>query len=184
MNKSKFISITTIAFLVAGCTTDLDELSQDLKFEPSAAETTTAQANNKATKSKGNIKGWEFKVTSVKSEGQLIDGGYIKYEAAEAWTVVSVALKNTSEKRQDDTKASTGLTLAELFDSQGNKYENPQLKFNFSSDLLSKPFSAGETRSFDLLFDAPKGIKANHLIINTWVLDPEGNPIRLKLQGK
>jgi len=74
--------------------------------------------------------------------------------------------------------------LAELSDSQGNKYENPQLKFNFSSELLSKPFSAGETRSVDLLFDAPKGIKPNHLLIKTWVLDPEGEPIRLKLQNK
>lgn len=180
MNKSKFISIATISFLVVGCTS-LKEPTQDLQVETSAADSTTAQASNKVTKSKGSIKGWEFKVTDVKSEGQLIDGGYTKYEAAEAWTVVSVTLRNTSGKRQDDTKASTGLVLAELFDSQGNKYESPKLKFNFGTELLSKPFSAGEIRSFDLLFDAPQGIKVEHLLINTWVIDPEGESIRLKL---
>ena len=75
----------------------------------------------------------------------------------------------------------TGLVLTDLFDSKGNKYESPELKYNHSSDLIGKPFSVGETRSFDLLFDAPKGIKANHLIINTWGIDLKGDPIRLKL---
>ena len=180
MNKSKFFSIAMTTFLVVGCTS-LNELTQNLQVEPSKADTSTAQANKKATKSKANIKGWEFKVTKVKSEGQLIDGGYIKYEAAEAWTVVSVSLKNTSGKRQNDSEPSIGLRSSELFDSQGNKYELPKLKYNFSTDLLSKPFSAGETRSFDLLFDAPKGIKVNHLLISTFINDPGGDPIRLKL---
>lgn len=180
MNKSKFLSIAIITFLVVGCTS-LNELTQNLQVEPSTAETTTAQANNKATNTKGSIKGWEFKVTAVKSEGQLIDGGYTKYEAAEAWTVVSINIRNTSRKRQNDTEANTGLMFAELFDSQGNKYKLPELKYNFNPNLLSKPFAAGETRFFDLLFDAPKGIKANHLLISTWAIDPAGNPIRLKL---
>ncbi len=180
MNKSKFFSIAITTFLVVGCTS-LNEPTQNLQVEPSTADTTTTQANNKTTNSKGSIKGWEFKVTKVKSEGQLIDGGYIKYEAAEAWTVVSVNLRNTSGKRQDFTKASTGLFSADLLDSKGNKYESPELKYNHSVDLMGKPFSVGETRSFDLLFDAPKGIKANHLIINTWGIDLKGDPIRLKL---
>lgn len=181
MSKSKFLSIAITTFLVVGYTSLLNELTQNLQVEPSTADTSTAQANNKANNSKGSIKGWEFKVTKVKSEGQLIDGGYKKYEAAEAWTVVSVSLKNTSGKRQNDTTAMTGLVLADLFDSKGNKYESPELKYNFDTGLLSKPFSAGETRSFDLLFDAPKGIKANHLVINTWGIDLKGAPIRLKL---
>lgn len=183
MTKSKFLSIATITFLVVGCAS-LNELTQNLQVEPSTANISTAQANNKATKSQGSIKGWEFKVNKVKSEGQLIDVGYKKYEAAEAWTVISVDVKNISGKRQQDTEANTGLMFAELFDSQGNKYNLPELKFNFSSDLLSKPFSAGETRSFDLLFDAPKGIKVNHLLIETVVIAPGSDPIRLKLQGK
>lgn len=180
MNKSKFLSIAMTAFLVVGCTS-LNELTQNLQVEPNTADTATAQANKKATKSKANIKGWEFKVTKVKSEGQLIDEGYEKYEAVEAWTVVSVNLKNTSGKRQSDTKAGTGFMFAELFDSQGNKYESPKLKYNFDTSLLSKPFSAGETRSFDLLFDAPKGVKANYLLVDTFVIDPGSDPIRLKL---
>jgi hypothetical protein len=40
---------------------------------------------------------------------------------------------------------------------------------------------ANETRSFDLLFDAPKGVKADHLLIGTFVIDPGSDPIRLKL---
>lgn len=183
MNKSKFLSIATISFLVFGCTS-VNESTQGLQVEPSVADTTTAQANNKPTKSEGNIKGQEFKVTDVKSEEQSIDGGYTKYEAAEAWTVVSVALRNTSGKRQDNTKAIASLWIAELLDSQSNKYESPKLKFNFDTELLSKPFSAGEIRSFDLLFDAPQGIKANHLLIDKFVIDPGGDPIYLKLQGK
>lgn len=110
MNKSKFLSIAMTTFLVVGCTS-LNELNQNLQVEPSTADTTTAQANTKATNNKESIKGWEFKVTSVKSGGQIIDGGYTKYEAAEAWTVVSVNLKNTSGKRQDFTDAGTGSTL-------------------------------------------------------------------------
>jgi hypothetical protein len=31
--------------------------------------------------------------------------------------------------------------------------------------LLNKPFSSGESRSVDLLFDTPKGIKADKFII-------------------
>jgi hypothetical protein len=180
MNKSKFLSIAMTAFLVVGCTS-LNELTQNLQVEPSKADTSTAQANKKATKSKANIKGWEFKVTKVKSEGQLVDGGYIKYEAVEAWTVVSINVRNTSGKRQNDSEPFTGLMVSELFDSQGNKYKLSELKYNFDTGLLSKPFSAGETRSFDLLFDAPKGIKVNHLLIDTFINDPGRDPIRLKL---
>lgn len=180
MNKSKFLSIAITTFLVVGCTS-LNELNQNLQVEPSTANTSTIQANNKATKSKGSIKGWEFKVKKVKSEGQLIDEGYIKYEAAEAWILVSINVRNTSNKRQNGEKAIASIAFAELFDSQGNKYENPKFKFNSSNNSLSKPFSSGETRSFDLLFDAPKGIETNHLLINTSIIDVEGDSIRLKL---
>lgn len=176
MNKSKVLWIAIATHLVVGCTTLNEPKSQALQPGMRASDTTTAQANEKTTKSKGILENWEFGVTRVKSEGQVIKGEYITYEAAEAWTVVSVTVKNISGKRQRVDDAFGNLLFSNLVDSKGNKYTAKELKFNYNTDLNSKPFSVGETRSFDLLFDAPRGVKANHLLIGLL----ESDSIRLQ----
>ncbi|MBD2206726.1 hypothetical protein H6G33_22110 [Calothrix sp. FACHB-1219] len=58
----------------------------------------------------------------------------------------------------------TYLFISTLADSQNNKYDVKETEFKFDTNLLSKPFAPGEARSVDLLFDTPKGIKADKFL--------------------
>ncbi|MCC5605433.1 DUF4352 domain-containing protein [Nostoc sp. CHAB 5834] len=177
MNKFKYLSIAALLLINSACT-----LSPEAKLEPSssqanAADTTNIEPVSKAVNGKVNRKGWEVSVTGVKYAGQKIQGNYRTYEAAEVWTVVSVTVKNTSSKRQREDDAWFLITFSELVDSKGNKYDSKDSEIKYDTDLLSKPFSSGEARSVDFLFDTPKGIKADKFIIK----DKDFKSIPLKL---
>ncbi len=177
MNKFKYLSITALLLMISACTP-----SQQAKLEPSssqanAADTTNIEPVSKAVNGKVNRKGWEVSATGVKYAGQKIQGKYKTYEAAEVWTVISVTVKNTSDKRQREDDTWFILLLSELVDSKGNKYDFKDREIKYDTDLLSKPFSPGEARSVDLLFDTPKGIKADKFIIK----DKDFKSIPLKL---
>ncbi len=73
--------------------------------------------------------------------------------------------KNTSSKRQREDDAWFHLFSSKLVDSKGNKYDFKDREIKYDIDLLSKPFSPGEYRSVDFLFDTSKGIKADKFII-------------------
>ncbi|MDZ8033258.1 DUF4352 domain-containing protein [Nostoc sp. DedSLP04] len=177
MNKFKYLSIAVLLLIISACTP-----SQEAKLEPSSSQANTADTTNiepasKAVNGKVNQKGWEVSATGVKYAGQIIKGEYRTYEAAEVWTVVSVTVKNTSSKRQREDNAWFTLLLSELVDSKGNKYDYKDREIKYDTDLLSKPFSPGEARSVDFLFDTPKGIKADKFIIK----DKDFKSISLKL---
>jgi|GEM_PF-6354519 len=178
MNSSKSLWTTAAILFLVGCTSPTESQSQDSSpKETATSPTASVQPTVKATKSKVNSKGWEVTVTGIRSEGQTFKGEYSTYEAVEAWTVVSVTLKNTSGKRQREEDAPFFCTFSNLIDSKGNEYQGKETETKYSSDLLNKPFSPGESRSEDCFFDTPKGIKVKEL-----VLDPiEDNSIRLKL---
>ncbi|MHC5775298.1 DUF4352 domain-containing protein [Nostoc sp.] len=164
MNKFEYLSIAALLLIISACTP-----SQQTKLEPSssqsnAAETTNIEPVSKAVNGKVNRKGWEVSATGVKYAGQNIKGEYRTYEAAEVWTVVSVTVKNTSGKRQRANDISFVLA-SKLADSKGNKYDVKEMEYKYDTNLLSKPFSPGEARSVDLLFDTPKGIKADKFLI-------------------
>ncbi|MEH2050508.1 DUF4352 domain-containing protein [Nostoc sp.] len=165
MNKFKYLSIAALLLIISACTP-----SQQAKLEPSssqanAADTTNIEPVSKAVNGKVNRKGWEVNVTGVKYAGQKIQGKYSTYEAAEVWTVVSVTVKNTSSKRQREDDAWFHLFSSKLVDSKGNKYDLKDREIKYDIDFLSKPFSPGEYRSVDFLFDTSKGIKADKFII-------------------
>ncbi|MCC5629792.1 DUF4352 domain-containing protein [Nostoc sphaeroides CHAB 2801] len=166
MNKFKYLSIAALLLSISACTP-----SQQAKLEPSssqvnAADTTNIEPVSKAVNGKVNRKGWEVSITGVKYAGQKIQGNYRTYEAAEVWTVVSVTVKNTSGKRQREDDAWFLIGLSKLVDSKGNKYDIKEMEFKYDTNLLSKPFSQGEARSVDFLFDTPKGIKADKFLIS------------------
>ncbi|MEH2129051.1 DUF4352 domain-containing protein [Nostoc sp.] len=166
MNKLKYLSIAALLLINSACTP-----SQQTKLEPSssqanAADTTNIELVSKALSSKVNRNGWEVSATGVKYAGQKIQGKYSTYEAAEVWTVVSVTVKNTSGKRQREDDAWFLITFSKLVDSKGNKYDVKEREYKYDINLLSKPFSQGESRSVDFLFDTPKGIKADKFIID------------------
>ncbi|MEH2324795.1 MAG: hypothetical protein V7K32_14740 [Nostoc sp.] len=79
--------------------------------------------------------------------------------------MVSVTVKNTSGKRQREDDAWFLIGLSKLVDSKGNKYDIKEMELKYDTNLLSKPFSQGEARSVDFLFDTPKGIKADKFLI-------------------
>ncbi|MEH1827865.1 MAG: DUF4352 domain-containing protein [Nostoc sp.] len=165
MNKFKYLSIAALLLIISACTP-----SQQAKLEPSssqanAADTTNIEPVSKAVSGKVNRKGWEVSATGVKYAGQKIQGKYKTYEAAEVWTVVSVTVKNTSAKRQREDDAWFHTAFSKLVDSKGNKYDSKETEIKYDIDLLSKPFSSGEARSVDFLFDTPKGINADKFII-------------------
>ncbi|MEH1835548.1 MAG: DUF4352 domain-containing protein [Nostoc sp.] len=177
MNKFKYLSIAALLLIIAACTPP-----QQAKLEPSssqanAADTTNIEPVSKAVNGKVNRKGWEVSATGVKYAGQKIQGKYSTYEAAEVWTLVSVTVKNTSGKRQREDDAWFHIFSSKLVDSKGNKYDLKDREIKYDVDLLSKPFSPGEARSVDLLFDTPKGIKADKFIIK----DENFEPILFKL---
>lgn len=177
MNKFKYLSIAALLFVISACTS-----SQQAKLEPSssqanAADTTNIEPVSKAVNGKVNRQGWEISVTGVKYAGQKIKGKYTTYEAAEVWTVVSITIKNTSAKRQRPDDAWFLLPFSKLVDSKGSKYDIKDKEIKYDIDLLSKPFSPNEARSEDFLFDTPKGIKAEQLIIE----DKDLKRIPLKL---
>ncbi|MEH2457223.1 DUF4352 domain-containing protein [Nostoc sp.] len=165
MNKFKYLSIAALLLIISACTP-----SQQAKLEPSSSQANTVDTTNvepvsKAVNGKVNRKGWEVSVTGVKYAGQKIQGKYSTYEAAEVWTVVSVTVKNTSGKRQREDNAWFSLPFSKLVDSKGNKYDSKETEYKYDVQLLSKPFSPGEARSVDFLFDTPKGIKADKFLI-------------------
>jgi hypothetical protein len=165
MNKFKYLSIAALLIIISACSP-----LQQTKLELSSSQANTAEATNlepvsKAVNGKVNQKGWEVSVTGVKYAGQKIQGKYSTYEAAEVWTVISVTVKNTSAKRQREDDSWFFLVSSKLVDSKGNKYDLKDREIKYDTDLLSKPFSPNEARSVDLLFDTPKGIKADKLLI-------------------
>ncbi|BAY23833.1 hypothetical protein NIES2100_36250 [Calothrix sp. NIES-2100] len=85
--------------------------------------------------------------------------------------MVSVTLKNTSGKRQRQEDAWVYLVLSKLVDSKGNKYDTKERESKYDINLAGKPFAPGEARSIDLLFDTPKGIKADKFIITNEKLE-------------
>lgn len=177
MNKFKYLPIAALLLIMSACTP-----LQQAKLEPSssqanAADTTKTEPASKAINGKVNLKGWEIKVTGVKNAGQKIQGKYRTYEAAEVWTVVSVNVKNTSGKRQREDDGWLHIIVSKLVDSKGNKYDVKDMERKYNIDLLNKPFSPGESRSIDLLFDTPKGIKADKFLIT----DEKFESIPLKL---
>ncbi|MEH2266060.1 DUF4352 domain-containing protein [Nostoc sp.] len=176
MNKFKYLSIAALLLIISACTP-----SQQAKIEPLSSKANAADTNiepvSKAVNGKINRKGWEVNVTGVKYAGQKIQGKYKIYEAAEVWTVVSVTVKNTSSKRQREDNAWFHIIFSKLVDSKGNKYDSKDMEIKYDTDLLSKPFSPGEARSVDFLFDTPKGIKADNFIIE----DESFKPIPFKL---
>ncbi|PHM11178.1 DUF4352 domain-containing protein [Nostoc sp. 'Peltigera malacea cyanobiont' DB3992] len=165
MKKFKYLSIAALLLIISACTP-----SQEAKLEPSssqanAADTTNIKLVSKAVNGKVNRKGWEISATGVKYAGQKIQGKYSTYEAAEVWTVVSVTVKNTSDKRQREDDTWFHVFSSKLVDSKGNKYDFKEREIKYNIDLLNKPFSPGEARSVDFLFDTPKGIKADKFLI-------------------
>ncbi|WP_341532359.1 DUF4352 domain-containing protein (plasmid) [Nostoc sp. UHCC 0302] len=177
MNKFKYLSIAAFLLIISACTP-----SEKAKLEPSSSQANTADTTkielvSKAVNGKVNRKGWEVSVTGVKYAGQKIQGKYTTHEAAEVWTVVSVTVKNTSAKRQRNDDALLLLAFPKLVDSKGNEYDSKDKEIKYDTDLLSKPFSPGEARSEDFLFDTPKGIKVDKLIIQ----DENFKSISLKL---
>ncbi|MEH2304911.1 DUF4352 domain-containing protein [Nostoc sp.] len=177
MNKFKYLSIAALLLINSACTP-----SPEAKLEPSssqanAADTTNIEPVSKAVSGKVNRKGWEVRVTDVKYTGQKIQGKYTTYEAAEVWTVVPVTVKNTSGKRQREDDAWFHLFSSKLVDSKGNKYDLKDREIKYDIDLLNKPFSSGESRSVELLFDTPKGIKVDKFIIE----DENFKPMAFKL---
>lgn len=180
MNKLKFVLVGVLPILFTSCTNLNQSGNNILQPELGSNNIPIAQASNKVANGKGTLKGWEYAVTKVKSEGRIIKENYTTYEAADAWTVVSVSIKNTSGKRQKREDALANVVFSKLIDSRGNEYQTPQIKFNYNnSDLNSKPFSVGETRSFDLLFDTPQGIKAKQLYLGLGI--SEDDSLRIKL---
>lgn len=177
MNKFKYLSIAALLLIISACTPSQQAKLEPSSSQPNAADTTNIEPVSKAVSGKVNQKGWEVSATGVKYAGQKIQGKYRTYEAAEVWTVVSVTVKNTSPKRQreDDTWFLIG--LSKLVDSKGNKYDIKEMEFKYDTNLLSKPFSQGEARSVDFLFDTPKGIKADKFLITDKNL--ESIPLKL-----
>ncbi|BAZ50789.1 hypothetical protein NIES4103_34060 [Nostoc sp. NIES-4103] len=100
-----------------------------------------------------------------------MQGAYTTYEAAEVWTVLSVTVKNTTGKRQREDDTPFYLLSSQLVDSQKNRYDVKEAEFKYDLDLFDKPFSPGESRSVDLLFDTPQGINAYQFLLNTDELD-------------
>ena len=167
MKNLKHLSIAALLLIISACTP-----SEQAKVEPTssqaiAANTPKVEEASKAVKGKVNLKGWEIRVTGVKYAGQTIKGQYRTHEAAEVWTVVSVTVKNTSGKRQRQDDAGFYLVFSKLVDSKGNKYDIKEREYKYDVNLAGKPFSPGESRSTDLLFDTPKGIKADKFLIKT-----------------
>jgi hypothetical protein len=178
MNSSKSLWTAAAILFLVGCTPVTESQSQDSSPQKTATEPAApVQPTVKATKSKVNTKGWEVTVTGVRSEGQTFKGEYSTYEAVEAWTVVSVTIKNTSGKRQKDVDAPFSCTFSKLIDSKGNEHDGEETEFKYSSELVGKPLSPGESRSEDCLFDTPKGIKATELVLDAI----EDDSIRIKL---
>lgn len=169
MKKSKYLIAALV--LVLGCTPSQSPQVNISQSKATAADTNTFQPLIKASKSKVNLKGWELTVTGVKYTEQQFQGEDNKYEAAGVWTVVSVTIKNTTGKRQRDDDAPFLLSFSTLVDSQGNKYDVKEIEYKYSADLLNKPFSPGEARSVDLLFDTPSRIKASQFLLDTDQLD-------------
>ncbi|MBC6433884.1 DUF4352 domain-containing protein [Nostoc sp. HG1] len=167
MNKFKYLSIAALLLIISACTPSQQAKLEPSSSQPNAAETTNIEPVSKAVNGKVNRKGWEVNVTGVKYAGQKIKGEYKTYEAAEVWTVVSVTVKNTSGKRQREDDAWFILPFSELVDSKGNKYDSKEREYKYDVQLLRKPFSPAETRSIDLLFDTPKGIKADKFLIQS-----------------
>ncbi|MEH1908534.1 MAG: DUF4352 domain-containing protein [Nostoc sp.] len=165
MNKFEYLSIAALLLIISACTPSQQAKLEPSSSQPNAADTTNIEPVSKAVNGKVNRKDWGVSATGIKYAGQKIQGKYRTYEAAEVWTVVSVNVKNTSGKRQREDDAWFILPLSKLVDSKGNKYDVKETEFKYDVHLLSKPFSPGEARSIDLLFDTPKGIKADKFII-------------------
>ena len=177
MNKFKYLSIAALLLINSACTSSQEAKLESSSSQANAANTTNIEPVSKAISGKVNRKGWEVSVTGVKYAGQKIQGKYTTYEAAEVWTLVSVTVKNTSGKRQREDDAWFHLFSSKLVDSKGNKYDFKDREIKYDVDFLNKPFSSGESRFVDLLFDTPKGIKADKFIIE----DENFKPMPFKL---
>ncbi|MBD2164719.1 DUF4352 domain-containing protein [Calothrix membranacea FACHB-236] len=167
MKKFKHLPIAALLITISACTPSPQAKLEVSSSQANAADTTKIETASKAVKGKVNLKGWELRITGVKNAGQTIKGQYMTYEAAEVWTVVSVSIKNISGKRQRQDDASYYLAFPKLVDSKGNQYDIKDKEYKYDINLLSKPFSPGEARSVDLLFDTPKGINADKFLIQT-----------------
>ncbi|BAZ15075.1 hypothetical protein NIES4071_69450 [Calothrix sp. NIES-4071] len=175
MKKHKLFSVTALLIMLFGCTNFIQSESNS-----SLAEATTTNKaseletnNTNTTKSAFQVKqnkverdGWELTVTNVRYAGQKYETEYSSYEAVDTWTIVSINIKNTSGKRQRDDDAWFSFLFTELVDSKGKKHDSKERNYKFNGDL-SKPFTPGEVRSVDLLFDTPKNTVAKQILIGT-----------------
>lgn len=139
------------------------------------SETITRELNRKI-----NLKNWEVTIKSIKYAGQKFQGDYETYEAADVWTIVSIDIKNVSEKRQREDDTPFSFLFSNLVDANGKKYNLKETEYKYSSDLFKKPFSTGESRTVELLFDTPKGIKAEKFLLHTF----DAEPIAIQLENK
>ncbi|MBE9125603.1 MULTISPECIES: DUF4352 domain-containing protein [unclassified Coleofasciculus] len=162
-----------IALLIIGC------------FAPGVkAQTTRTRVNvvpAPATIGHRSIRapGWEFRVTDVRSVGQIFNGQYMTYEAADTWIAVSVTIRNTSGKRQSTEDIPFSNFVSTLVDFRGNTYNSFQRELKYDTDRLFKPLTPGETRSEVWLFDVPRGTQAQELMMDLFSIQQGTVSVRL-----
>jgi len=176
MSKYKLILLPILLLVIFSCQNPKENFPQDSSSVKSPQpETITRELNRKI-----NLKNWEVTIKSIKYAGQKFQGAYETYEAADVWTIVSVDIKNISEKRQREDDTPFSFLFSNLVDANRKKYALKETEYKYSSDLFNKPFLPGESRTVELLFDTPKGIKAEKFRLHTF----EAEPIVIQLENK
>lgn len=112
--------------------------------------------------------GWQLGIATPQNVGQhFAVSEYYSSEAVHSWTVVPVVIKNSSDRRKSADEAFDLISSAVLMDSNGDLYERNIESFAYWGDT-SKPFAAGESRQFILLFDTPEGATPKQLITDQY----------------
>lgn len=133
-------------------------------ISPSQTLTTTAQSL--ISQRMAILDGWEVVMTKVTYPGEEVTFEEIPYTARNTWVMVTVKVKNTSQNgaRESDFWGT-------LY--QSNMISSRQIQFPLSellseSKLYDKPFLPGESRTYILLFDVPKGNQLRQILIQDW----------------
>jgi hypothetical protein len=106
---------------------------------------------------------WQITLTEAKSLGRNINYDGVPYEAVGFWATATVTVRNTSSQRKAEDDAILPLYGATLVDTQGKSYETERMVKDF--DLDGKPFSAGESRTYTMMFDTPAQVRMSYVKI-------------------
>ncbi|WP_043675585.1 DUF4352 domain-containing protein [Nocardia vulneris] len=107
---------------------------------------------------------FEFVVTSVQSGLAVVgDNPYLQRKAQGAYTIVSMTVKNTSNKPQGFSPSAQY-----LFDAQNRKFENDAAAaINLQPDTsLYAGVNPGNTVTAQVVFDLPPDAVPNHIVLH------------------